>query len=585
LPLRPNYRKVNPADSPILILSLTSDALPLSQIYETANTTLAQQIARVSGVGQVYVAGGQQPAVRIQVDPAAAAAVNLTLEDVRNALNHATAHQAKGILNGPLRSSAIAADDQLTKARQYEPLVLASANEQTVRLRDIADALDDVENSRAAAWANGRRAVLVIIRRQPGANIIEVIRRVEELLPMLRSSIHPSIHLEVALDRSKTIQASVRDVEHTLILSVVLVTLVVFVFLGSWRATLIPSVAVPLSLVATFAVMWLIGFSLNNLSLMAMTIATGFVVDDAIVVTENISRYIEMGDSPLEAAHKGAKQIGFTVVSITISLLAAFIPLLLMGGIVGRLFREFAVTLAVAITLSALVSLTLTPMLCAQLLTHKPEERERWFSRMFTRFEHGYERWLRWVVNHHVLMLFATLGMVVLAGVLFVKMPKGLFPQQDTGVLMGTTEAPQDVSFGSLKERQEKVNALVAKDPDFGHVLSFIGAGPGGSSGNTGSLFVELKPAPPRTAGGDQVIAHLRKRLAPLLGMRLFMQEVQDLRVGGRGSRTQFQYTLEDPNLHELATWAPKLVDAFKKLPELRDVTSDQQTAGLQLQF
>jgi multidrug efflux pump len=585
LPLRPGYRKANPADSPILILSLTSDALPLSQVYELANTTLAQKIARVGGVGQVSVAGGQQPAVRVQVDPAAAAAVGLTLEDIRLSLMRSTAHQAKGILDGPQGTAAIGGNDQLTLARQYEPLVLAHVNEQSVRLGDVATVRDDVENTRVAAWTNGQRSVLVMVRRQPGANIIETIQRVVALLPELSSSMHPAIRLEVALDRSKTITASVHDVERTLLVSVALVTLVVFVFLGSWRATLIPSVAVPLSLVATFAVMWLLGFSLNNLSLMALTIATGFVVDDAIVVTENISRHIEAGLPPLRAARLGAQEIGFTVVSITISLLAAFIPLLMMGGIVGRLFREFAVTLAVAITLSALVSLTLTPMLCAQLLRHRPAERERLFTRLFARFEAGYERSLRWVVGHHVIMLFVTVGMIALAVLLFAKMPKGLFPQQDTGVLMGTTEAPQDVSFEALRQRQERVNALVGQDPDIGHVLSFIGGGPGGSSGNSGTLFAELLSAPPRTASGDEVIAHLRRKLAPVLGVKLFMQLVQDLRVGGRGSRTQFQYTLQDANLHELAAWAPRLVEAFKKLPELRDVTSDQQTAGLQLAF
>jgi hydrophobe/amphiphile efflux-1 (HAE1) family protein len=585
LPLRPGYRKANPADSPILILSLTSDALPLSQVYETANTALAQKIARVAGVGQVSVAGGQTPAVRVQVDPASAAAVGLTLEDIRLSLARSTAHQAKGILDGPQGTAAIGGNDQLTRARQYEPLVLASVNEQSVRLSDVATVKDDVENTRVAAWTNGKRSVLVMVRRQPAANIIETIKRVMALMPELSSSIHPAIRLEVALDRSKTITASVHDVERTLLLSVALVTLVVFVFLGSWRATLIPSVAVPLSLVATFAVMWLIGFSLNNLSLMALTIATGFVVDDAIVVTENISRHIEAGVSPLRAARLGAQEIGFTVVSITISLLAAFIPLLMMGGIVGRLFREFAVTLAAAITLSALVSLTLTPMLCAQLLRHRPAERERLFTRLFARFEAGYERSLRWVVGHHVSMLFVTVGMIALAVVLFAKMPKGLFPQQDTGVLMGTTEAPQDVSFAALRERQERVNALVGKDPDIGHVLSFIGGGPGGSSGNTGTIFAELISAPPRKASGDEVIAHLRRKLAPLMGVRLFMQLVQDLRVGGRGARTQFQYTVQDANLHELEAWTPRLLEAFKKLPELRDVTSDQQTAGLQLAF
>jgi hydrophobe/amphiphile efflux-1 (HAE1) family protein len=588
LPLRPNYRKVNPADSPILILSLTSAALPLARVYEAANTVLAQKIARVSGVGQVFVAGGQQPAVRVQVDPRAAAAADLTLEDIRLALARSTAHQAKGVLDGPRHSATISGNDQLLLPRDYEAIVLRSVDEHSVRLRDVATVIDDVENNRAAAWTNGQRSVLVMVRRQPGANIIETVRRIEALLPELSSSVHPSMKLEVALDRSQTIQASVRDVEHTLVLSVLLVTLVVFVFLGSWRATLIPSVAVPLSLVGTFAVMWLLGFSLNNLSLMALTIATGFVVDDAIVVTENISRHIEAGLSPLAAARRGAREIGFTIISITVSLLAAFIPLFLMGGVVGRLFREFAVTLAIAITLSALVSLTLTPMLCARLLgkAHSQQPaRERLFNRLFGQFEASYARGLAWVLNHHLAMLVVTLGMIALAIGLFMAMPKGLFPQQDTGVLMGTTQAPQDVSFQSMRERQERVNRAVQREPDVGHVVAFIGAGPGGSSSNTGSLFVELKPAPPRTASGDEVIAKLRKRLAKVEGVKLFFQAVQDLRVGGRGSRTQFQYTLQDANLAELNLWAPRLVDALKRRPELRDVTSDQQSVGLQLAF
>ena len=584
LPLRPRWRKVNPADSPILILSLRSDALPLAQVYESANTVLAQKIARVDGVGQVFVAGAQQPAVRIQVDVKAAAAADLSLEEIRLAVLRSTAHQAKGVFDGPLRAAAISGNDQLTAAADYRDLVIKSTANGAVRLRDLASVLDDVENDRAAAWANGKRAVLVMIRREPGANIIEVVDRVVGLLPELSSAIHPSMQLQVAMDRSRTIRASVRDVEHTLLISVGLVTLVVFVFLGSVRATLIPSVAVPLSLVATFAVMWLFDFSLNNLSLMALTIATGFVVDDAIVVTENIERHLEQGKPRLQAALLGAQQIGFTVLSITVSLLAAFIPLFLMGGIIGRLFREFALTLGAAISISALVSLTLTPMLCGQWLTKQrghAHAGQRWFSR----FERRYGQALEWVVGHSVWMLLLTLGMIGVAVVLFIQLPKGMFPQQDTGVMFGTAEAPQDVSFQSLRQRQERVNQAVQAHPEIEQVLSFVGGGPGGGSSNTGTLFVSLKPAPPRKPTIDEVIGDLRKRLAPVEGMKLFMQAAQDLRVGGRSSRTQFQYTLQDPDLQELQTWGPKVVQAFKQLPELRDVTSDQQSAGLQLLF
>ena len=582
LPLRPRYRKVNPADSPVIILSLTSDALPIQQVYEAANTVLSQKISRVDGVGQVFVAGAQQPAVRVQVDSAAAAAADMSLEEVRQAIVSNTAHQAKGVFNGPLRSASISSNDQLIAAKDYAELVLKTDGTGSVKLRDIASVLDDVENDRAAAWSNGKRAVLVMARREPGANIIEVVQRIISLLPELSSSIHPSMHLTVAMDRSLTITASVREVEKTLLISVGLVTLVVFMFLGSIRATLIPSVAVPLSLVATFAVMWLLGFSLNNLSLMALTIATGFVVDDAIVVTENITRHIEDGMPRLQAALTGARQIGFTVISITVSLLAAFIPLFLMGGVVGRLFREFAITLGAAITVSAVISLTLTPMLCGQLLQkQKPHP----FQRGFSRFERAYERALRWVLGHHVWMLVLTLAMIVLAGMVFVRMPKGLFPQQDTGVLMGSTQAPSDVSFQSMEARQEHVNAAVQAQPDVQQTLSFIGAGPGGSSSNTGSLFLQLNDKPPRKLSSDDVIGDLRKRLAKIQGMKLFMQAAQDLRVGGRSSRTQFQYTLQDPSLAELQTWAPKVVDGLKPLPELRDVTSDQDASGLQLEF
>ncbi|HKU43705.1 MAG TPA: efflux RND transporter permease subunit, partial [Polyangiales bacterium] len=587
LPALPRYRKSNPADSPILILSLRSPALPLSQVYEAANTVLAQKFSQVSGVGQVFVAGAQQPAVRVQVDPAAAAGANLTLDDVRTAISGSTSNRPKGVLHGATRAVSLAANDQLLGAASYQSLILNGDGDHVVRLGDIADVVDGVENTQSAAWSDGVRSVIVIVRREPGANILETIQRIKRLLPELSSSIHPSMRLEVALDRSRTIAASFHEVERTLSLSVVLVTLVVFVFLRSLRATFIPSVAVPMSLVGTFAAMWLFDFTLNNLSLMALTIATGFVVDDAIVVTENVSRCLERGMSPREAALQGAREIGFTIVSITVSLLAAFIPLLLMGGVVGRLFREFAVTLAVAIVLSAVVSLTLTPMLCSQLLRRHAGTQgklSRALERPWLALHASYESGLRWVLRHRTLTLLATLGMTGLAGWLIATSPKGLFPQQDTGVLMGRTEGPEDVSFGSMRERQERVQALIAKDPDVDHVVSFLGSGPGGNSLNSGSVFIALKNEG-RTASADEVIARLRRALARLEGIQVFLQASQDLRVGGRSSRTQFQYTLQDASLENLRVWGPRLLEALKALPELRDVASDQENAGLQLDF
>jgi hydrophobe/amphiphile efflux-1 (HAE1) family protein len=583
LPLRPRFRKVNPADQPILILALRSGALPIAQVYEAANTSLAQTIARVEGVGQVFVAGAQQPAVRVQVDAKAALAADLTLEEVRTAIASSTAHQPKGVFDGQHRSAAISGNDQLTRAHEYRDLLLKSTQDGSVRLKDIATVTDDVENDRAAAWINGERAVLVMIRRQPDANIIEVVDRVVALLPQLSSALPPSVSLEVAMDRSQTIRASVRDVEHTLLISVALVTLVVFVFLGSVRATLIPSVAVPLSLVATFGVMWLLGFSLNNLSLMALTISTGFVVDDAIVVTENIERYLDKGMPRLQAALLGAKQIGFTVLSITVSLLAAFMPLFLMGGMLGRMFREFALTLGAAISVSAIISLTLTPTLCGQWL--KPRPADQHAKGWFARFERGYARSLEDVLQHPKWLLFLTVVLIGVSVALFIRMPNGLFPQQDTGVMFGSTEAPQDVSFTQLRQRQEQMNRAVRSHPEVLQVLSFVGSGPGGTSSNSGSFFVSLRPQPERKQKIDEVIADLRKSAAKVRGMQLFMQSAQDLRMGGRRSKTQFQYTLQGKSLEELQTWAPKVVEGLKALPELRDVNSDQQSAGLRLMF
>jgi hydrophobe/amphiphile efflux-1 (HAE1) family protein len=588
LPTRPNYRKVNPADQPILILSLTSDTLALGQLYDAANAVLAQRIAQVEGVGQVMVGGGQQPAIRVQVDPEALAGLGLTLEDVRATLGGSTLNAPKGAFNGVLQQLTIGANDQLLDADDYGELVLAYRGEGAVRLRDVGKVFEGIENVKNAAWSDNQRAVLLIIRRQPGANIIEVIERIQALLPRLRESISPAITLQVAVDRAQTIRGSVEDVELTLLLSVLLVVLVVFVFLRSPRATLVPSVAVPLSLVGTFGVMYLLDYSLNNLTLMALTISTGFVVDDAIVVTENIVRFLEAGDSPHEAALKGAKQIGFTILSITVSLLAVFIPILLMEGIVGRLFREFAVTLSVAIALSALISLTLTPMMCARLLRHEPVESRgklyRLTERGFESIVRGYGRSLRFVLGHRTLTLLVTAATLVLTVYLYKAVPKGLFPQQDTGQIGGFSEAPQDTSFATMVQRQEALNAVVRADPDIDHMVSFIG-GMGGSGSNTGTLFASLKPLGVRKASADEVIARLRPRLARVLGATLFLQAAQDVRIGGRAARTQYQYTVQSADLAELRTWAPRVFESFRKLPELKDVATDQQTAGLSLEI
>jgi multidrug efflux pump len=585
LPTRPNFRKVNPADAPILILSLTSKTLQLAQVYDAANTILAQKIAQVQGVGQVFVGGGQNPAVRVQVDPAVLAGLGLGLEDVRTVLSQATVDQPKGTLSGAHQAQTIASNDQLLGAKSFRDLVINYQGGAAVRLGDVARVIDDVEDNRVAAWTNGRRSVSLLIRRQPGANIIEVIDRIKRMLPSLAESVSPSIDIQVAVDRAGTIRASVRDVERTLLISVFLVVLVVFAFLRNLRATMIPSVVVPLSLVGTFAAMYLLGYSLNNLSLMALTIATGFVVDDAIVVTENVSRFVEAGETPLVAALKGARQIGFTIVSITVSLLAVFIPILVMGGVVGRLFREFAVTLAVSISISAIISLTLTPMMTSHLLRLEAGQRRGLAFRVSEGFFNGmlggYRRGLDWVLRHHHLMLIITIGAAVLSVFLYKAVPKGLFPQQDTGQLAGVAEAPQDVSFPAMRQRAEAVNKVVLAHAAVEKMVTFIGGS--GSSGNTGNIFIQLKPIGQRSQTSDQVIADLRPKLAQIPGIMLFLQSVQDVRMGGRGSRTQYQYTLQDANLVELNQWAPRVFDTLKTLPELRDVATDQQTNALQL--
>ena len=583
LPSRPRFGKVNPADAPILILSLTSANLPLGKVFEAANSVLAQKVAQVQGVGQVFVGGGQQPAVRVQVDTEKLAGLGIGIDELRTVLTQASIDAPKGALQGSAQLQTLAANDQLLVASQYQDLIIHTANGASVRLGDVARVIDDVENNRVAAWTEGMRACLMIIRRQPGANIIEVIDHVKQLLPTLSKSISPAIDVRVVLDRSQTIRASVHDVQWTLLLSVFLVVLVVFAFLRSARATAIPSVAVPLALLGTFAAMWMCGYALDNLSLMALTISTGFVVDDAIVVTENIARLIEHGKKPMEAAIEGAKQIGFTIVSITASLLAVFIPLLLMGGIVGRLFREFAVTLAIAIAVSAVVSLTLTPMMASRLLRDEAQVKHgrlwHWSERAFQAMVNFYDRGLTWVLDHKALMLLLTGITVAVTVWLYVIIPKGLFPQQDTGQLNGSSDAPQDVSFPAMKARQEAVNEIVRQHPAVAHMMSMVGNG----STNTGNMFIELKPLAERKESADQIINDLRPKLARVPGITLYLQSVQDVRIGGRPTRTQYQYSLQAANLPELNDWSPKLLQALKALPQLRDVASDQQTAGLQL--
>jgi hydrophobe/amphiphile efflux-1 (HAE1) family protein len=580
LPTRPTYRKVNPADSPILILSANSETMPLPQVYDVANAVIAQKISQVQGVGQVTVGGGQQPSVRVQADPQALAGIGLTLEDVRHAIAISTVNQPKGSVAGAVQAQTVAANDQIFKADEFRNIVVSYQGGAAVRIGDVATVIDDVQNNRVAGWINSKPSVVLVIRRQPGANIIDTIDRVTALLPTLSQSISPAITISIGLDRAQTIRASVHDVELTLVLSVALVVLVVFMFLRNWRATIIPSVAVPLSLMATFGGMYLLGYSLDNLSLMALTISTGFVVDDAIVVTENVARFTEAGEPPFQAALKGAKQIGFTIVSITVSLLAVFIPILLMGGVIGRLFREFAVTLSIAIAVSAVVSLTLTPMMCARLLKNDAHEQhgrlyvlsERFFQAMVDTYARG----LRWVLDHQTFMLLVTLGTVSLTIYLYVVIPKGLFPQQDTGTMMATTDAPQDTSFPALKARQEAVNDVIKADPDVKAMIAFI------NGGNNGTCFIELRGDRPRPTA-DQIIARLRPKLAKIPGMQTYLQSVQDVRTGGRATRTQYQYALEDADIKELSTWAPKMVDVMKTLPELKDVATDLQVAGLQM--
>ncbi len=585
LPNPPIYSKVNPADAPIMTLALTSDSLPLDKIEDAADTNLAQKISQVMGVGLVSIAGGQKPSVRVQANPAQLAAYNLSLEDLRTALAASNVDQAKGTLNGALQSYTIGANDQLLSSRDYKPVIVAYRNGSAVRASDVATIVDAAENSQQAAWMDRQPAVIVNIQRQPGANIIAVVDRIKKLLPQLRASLPASAELRILTDRTTTIRASVKDVEFELMLTIALVVMVIFLFLRNLAATIIPSVAVPLSIVGTFGVMYLLGYSLNNLTLMALTISTGFVVDDAIVMIENISRYIEDGESPLQAALKGSEQIGFTIMSLTVSLIAVLIPLLFMSDVVGRLFREFAITLAVTILVSAVVSLTLTPMMCSRILKDKSVRKEtrfyHWSENVFNRIIAGYGRMLQVVLRHRFATLMVTIGTLVGTILLFIIIPKGFFPVQDTGVILGISEAPQTVSFARMARLQQKLVDVVLQDPAVDNVSSFIGVDGTNTTLNSGRIQITLKPLDERKISATEIIRRLQTKVNEVQGIQLFLQPLQDLTVEDRVSRTQFQYALEDPNQAELATYTRKMVEELRKEPVVTDVASDLQDQGL----
>src|SRR5579864_3191365 len=580
LPTPPIYSKTNPADAPILTLALTSSELPLSKVEDLADTRLAPKISQLPGVGLVSISGGQKPAVRIQVNPTSLASYGLNLEDVRTAILAANANQAKGNFDGAQQAYQIGAHDQLLSSSDYAALIIAYRNGAPVKLTDVSSVVDDAENLRQAAWMNDVPAVILNIQRQPGANIISVVDRIKQLLPQLTTSLPASVKVSVLTDRTTTIRASVSDVRFELMLTVALVVMVMFLFLRNLAATLIPSVAVPISLISTFGVMYLLGYSLNNLTLMALTISTGFVVDDAIVMIENITRYIEAGDTPLEAALKGSQQIGFTIVSLTVSLIAVLIPLLFMGDIVGRLFREFAVTLAVTILVSAFVSLTLTPMMSAKLLRHQKKEEESWFYRksedVFNAVIAFYGRTLQFVLRYRTTTLIVTIGTLVGTILLYIYVPKGFFPVQDTGVILGVSEGAQNISFDAMARRQRTLADVILKDPAVESLSSFIGIDGTNTTLNTGRVQINLKPLAQRKISASDVIRRLQPELAKVDGISLFLQPVQDLTVEDRVSRTQFQYSLEDVDPKELAYWTSRFIYKLKALPELRDVASDQ---------
>ncbi len=586
LPTPPTYRKVNPADLPILLLSMTSDTLPVTEVDDYADNQMAQQISQISGVAQVTIGGQQKPAVRIQIDPAKLVAKGLSLEDVRSQIAASTVDNAKGNVDGGTRSYTIYANDQLLKAKDWNDVIIAYRNGGPLRVRDIGSAVSGPEDTKQVAWANGKRGVFLVVFKQPGANVIDTVDKIKAQLPRLIASIPPTIKVSIISDRTQTIRAAVTDVQFTLGLTILLVVLVIFVFLRSVWATIIPSVTVPLALLGACALMWTFGYTLDNLSLMALTISVGFVVDDAIVVLENITRYIEEGERPYAAALKGAGEIGFTIMSISISLVAVLIPLLLMGGIIGRLFREFAITLAMAIFVSMVVSLTLTPMMASRFLKAHSEEAahgrlylwsERCFDALLRAYEIGLDLVLRWRLTT-LLVFFAT---VALSGYLFVVIPKGFFPQQDTGLITSITEAGQDVSFVQMTRIQEEIGSIVQADPDVASVAMAIGGG--GNALNNGRMYITLTPRDERKANAQQIIARLRPQFDKVVGARVFMQAAQDVRLGGRATRTQFEYTLQDSNLDELNSWAPKILQKMKTLPLLRDVATDQQTEGTTL--
>ena len=583
LPYPPTIRKVNPADTPILVLGITSDTLPLTTVDAYAETILLQKISQISGVGLVGIGGQQKPAIRVRVDPQALAARGIGLEDVRNVISGANVDQPKGTLNSPRQTYTLNTNDQLLTPEAYDSLILAYRNGSPVRVRDVGKAIDGPENNLIAGWYNHQRAIILAIQRQPGANVVDTVQRVKAMLPVLQASIPSAIKVNVISDRTETIRASVGDVQFTLLLTVALVVMVIFLFLRNFWATIIPAVTVPLSLVGTFAVLYALGYTLDNLSLMALSIAVGFVVDDAVVVIENIVRHLEEGASPLQAALKGAGEIGFTIVSITLSLIAVFIPLFLMSGYVGLLFREFAVAVSVALVLSLLISLTLTPMMCARLL--KPQ-RER-HGRLYRLSERGfdgllnlYETGLKIVLRHRFTTLMGMLGTIVLTGYLYVVIPKGFFPQQDTGLIIGLSEAAQDISYSAMAERQLAVINAVLEDPAVASVGSAIGAGGGTTTINNGRMFIALKPNNERDATADQVVRRLQTRLARIQGITLYMQAAQDITIGGRLSKTQYQYTLADADPGELNRWAALFLDKIKTIPGITDITTDQESAG-----
>ncbi|HEX4506406.1 MAG TPA: MdtB/MuxB family multidrug efflux RND transporter permease subunit [Alphaproteobacteria bacterium] len=588
LPAPPIYAKVNPADAPVLTLGITSKVMPLTKVQDIADTRIAQKISQLAGVGVVSISGGQRPAVRVRANPAALAAYGLNIDDLRTTISNANVNTPKGSFDGPTRAYTINANDQLRSADEYRNIIVAYKSGRPVRLSDVAELADDAENTKLGAWMNSTGALILNVQRQPGANVIGVVDSIKDLLPEIKASLPAGIEVDVLTDRTNTIRASVDDVEFELVLAVALVVLVIFLFLRSIRATIIPSLSVPVSLVGTFAVMYLLGFSLNNLSLMALTIATGFVVDDAIVMIENISRYIEEGDEPLEAALKGSGQIGFTIISLTVSLIAVLIPLLFMGDVVGRLFREFAITLSVTILISAVVSLTLVPMLCALLLKQvkkdeekKPSEFGRRFQVFFDGVMDKYGRMLNWVLDRQALTLAVAVSTLVFTALLYLLIPKGFFPVQDTGLIQGISEAGGTISYAAMADRQQALAAAILKDPDVDSLSSFIGVDGSNTTLNSGRFLINLKPRGDRGNSATQVIANLQREVASVSGISLYMQPVQDLTLADTVSRTQYQFILEDANLDELNEWAPKLVDRLSQMHQIQDVSSDQTGQGL----